>query len=151
MKQINFIAIICAWLLCTANQCSNKDCHNVIPFVNNSDKPLYVTFRRHLSDTLLSFGSPNNEYNQVQPYSKNATCIAIRPKNCFNAISRTSIYVFDKQILSTITWDTVKSHYMVLCRYDLTPEDLELLNWEVPYPPDERMKNMKMYPPYKEE
>jgi len=35
-----------------------------------------------------------------------------------------------------------------LQRYDLTIRDLDILDWTLSYPPDERMKNIKMYPPY---
>jgi hypothetical protein len=44
--------------------------------------------------------------------------------------------------------DTVNNNYEQ--EYDLTLEDLNSLKWTVSYPPDEKMKNMKMYPPYKE-
>ena len=35
-------------------------------------------------------------------------------------------------------------------RYDLTIKDLDCLGWLLSYPPNERMKDVKMYPPYKE-
>jgi hypothetical protein len=42
----------------------------------------------------------------------------------------------------------VSSDSVFLQRYDLTIKDLDKLGWTLIYPPDERMKNMGMYPPY---
>lgn len=33
-------------------------------------------------------------------------------------------------------------------RYDLSLPDLQQLNWKLTYPPDIRMKYVKMWPPY---
>ena len=35
-----------------------------------------------------------------------------------------------------------------LARYDLTMNELITLNWEISYPPDERMKFIRMWPPF---
>ena len=40
----------------------------------------------------------------------------------------------------------VRKGYKVLARYDLSLEDLERLNFELSYPPDNRMQGIKMYP-----
>jgi hypothetical protein len=36
----------------------------------------------------------------------------------------------------------------VLQRYDLSLGDMRALDWTLTYPPDERMKDVKMWPPY---
>jgi len=45
----------------------------------------------------------------------------------------------------------VERDYLVLQRYYLSLQDLQKLNWRVSYPPTPEMKDMKMYPAYKEE
>jgi hypothetical protein len=64
-----------------------------------------------------------------------------------------SIFYFHADTVSEYSWEKIQREYKVLRRYDLSIEDIRLLYNkhdvpEIPYPPDERMKNMKMYPPY---
>jgi hypothetical protein len=61
-----------------------------------------------------------------------------------------SIFVLDKQVFSNYSWKQICDDYMVLCRYDLSGNDLQFLNSTVPYPPTSEMKNMKMFPLYEE-
>ena len=154
MKRTNILIIILIGLLCTANNCKRDDCHNAIPFDNNSDKTLYVYPKRnYYIDTTLRFADgnltdPSNERYKVLPYSVSNTCISMRKRNCFDVFETVFIFVLDEEVVATMPWNIIQKDYLILRRYDLTPEDLQLLDWEVPYPPDERMKNMKMYPPY---
>ena len=59
-----------------------------------------------------------------------------------------SIYVFHTDTLRKYGWDGVREEYRVLQRYDLGWLDMKILNNNVPYPPTDTMKTMKMYPPY---
>jgi hypothetical protein len=64
-----------------------------------------------------------------------------------------SVYYFHPDTLAKYSWLEIQQGYKILQRYDLSIEDIHLLYNkygvpEIPYPPDERMKNMKMYPPY---
>ena len=61
-----------------------------------------------------------------------------------------SIFILDKQVFDTISWKKICTDYLMLCRYDLSGEDLKTLNSTIPYPPSPAMKDMKMYPPYEE-
>jgi len=45
-------------------------------------------------------------------------------------------------------WKEMKYGTRFFLRYDMSIQDLEGLNYSIPYPPDERMKAMNMYPPY---
>ena len=154
MKRISLLmVIICIGMLFAANQCNRENCHNEIPFINNSDKVLYVMGLTYSSDTLFYIGNwlttPSNNH-KVEPNSTNTHCLSRRAGNCYDVVPITRIFIFEEQVILSTPRDTIQQNYMILQRYDLTPEDLELLNWEVPYPPNERMKNMKMYPPYEE-
>lgn len=57
-----------------------------------------------------------------------------------------SVFVFHSDTLAKFSWEEVRKGYKVLVRYDLSLEDLERLNFELSYPPDNRMQGIKMYP-----
>lgn len=64
-----------------------------------------------------------------------------------------SIFYFHPDTLKKYTWEEVRQGYKVLQRYDLSIEDIQKLKNkndvpEIPYPPTEAMRNIKMYPPY---
>jgi hypothetical protein len=63
-----------------------------------------------------------------------------------------SIYIFNKDTLDAYKWEIIQSDYKILQRYDLSLEDIYALKENnipvITYPPDERMKHMKMYPSY---
>ena len=59
-----------------------------------------------------------------------------------------SIFFFSESVVNTHTWEEIRDSYLILKRYDLSYYDLKYLKWEVTYPPTEKMKNMRMYPPY---
>jgi hypothetical protein len=41
----------------------------------------------------------------------------------------------------------ISKNYSILCRYDVSLQDMKRLNWILTYPPDENMKDIKMYLP----
>ena len=59
-----------------------------------------------------------------------------------------SIFIFSVDTLEKYTWDQIKSGYKVIIRYDLSYSNIRQLNYVIPYPPNESMRNMKMYPKY---
>jgi len=64
-----------------------------------------------------------------------------------------SIYYFHADTVNKYPWEIIQQDYKILRRYDLSSQDIVTLKNkngipEIPYPPDERMKYMKMYPPY---
>ena len=72
----------------------------------------------------------------------------------FPGIQYVSIYVFDGGMfdyeVKGIRNYEKYPELVLLARYDLTLEDLRRLNWLCTYPPDERMKDVHMFPPYSE-
>jgi len=61
-----------------------------------------------------------------------------------------SIFFFNRDTLRKYPWETIRKDYNILKRYDLSIQDIQLLDYEISYPPNEAMKEMKMYPPYEE-
>lgn len=61
-----------------------------------------------------------------------------------------SFFIFHTDTLESNSWEAIFNEYKVLKRYDLSLEDVQSLNYTIPYPPTEQMKDMRMYPPYEE-
>jgi hypothetical protein len=60
-------------------------------------------------------------------------------------------FILDADTLNTYSWEEIQNNYKILQRYDISPKEIKALKYEISYPPDERMKNIKMYPPYEKE
>lgn len=58
-----------------------------------------------------------------------------------------SIFFFEKTSFEDSSWTKIRDNYMVLRRYDLSLQDLERIDFDVTYPPDETMEGIQMYPP----
>ena len=61
-----------------------------------------------------------------------------------------SIYVFSQDEVQEIGWESIFKNNQFLVRYDLTKKDLNKLKGKLCFPPDEKMKEVRMYPPYEE-
>ena len=59
-----------------------------------------------------------------------------------------SIFIFSSDTLNKYSWEEVRRDYKILKRYDLSIQDLELLDYKVYYPPIPAMSRMKIYPKY---
>ena len=65
-----------------------------------------------------------------------------------------SIFIFNQAVLNRYSWREIQQGYKILQRYDLSLDDLRKLHNrfdfpEIPFPPDERMRYMRMYPPFR--
>ena len=59
-----------------------------------------------------------------------------------------SFFVFSTESLSTLGWDSARTSYLILQRYDIGFHDLFLVPQGPTFPPTEEMRNIKMWPPY---
>jgi hypothetical protein len=158
MKNLFLIALLSIMSLCNS-------CLDLIPtkydvnYVNNESFDLYyyVAFgygsKNCYPDTTIFFKSPDG---QLRPRSyvidANWEPIEAQIKR-YNPSDTLSIYYFHPDTLAKHSWEEIQQGYKILRRYDLSIEDIHLLKNkndvpEIPYPPTEAMKNMKMYPPY---
>ena len=160
----NIIKILLLLMICTANMCEKKEdsenCHFAIKFSNNTTKNLRVKSAYHsvhhpepLDITRLSYTAMGEMYKINSNEQDNRSAMKIR--GCIEKVFKREgytdtvfVYIFDAELIENTPWEVIARDYLVLKRYDLTLEDLNSLNWNIPYPPDERMKNMKMWPPY---
>ena len=131
-----------------------------IDYVNNADYDICCydldnrgKYKNCYPDTTISFGK---ELGIVKAHSYVIVTIGRRPiEDYFDNIpsDTLSVFYFHPDTLAKYTWEEIQRDYKVLRRYDLSIEDIKMLYNkydvpEIPYPPDERMKHMKMYPPY---
>jgi hypothetical protein len=136
------IALLLVSLLILGSTCKDeKVCHETINFKNNSSKSLYIHASGGYPDTnSFKVEFPNPSLNaQLYKVSSNASNnSALWDKSCleykFNTNDTLMIYVFDAEVLESTPWDTVKTKYLVLKRYDLSLDDLQRRNWTITYP-----------------
>jgi hypothetical protein len=142
MKINLIILMITSLFICLACGDKEKDCHKTITFKNATADTLYVVSSYRYPDTLTFVGIPDPildpNFTMVLPNEDNtqvlwsSDCI----ESAFESLipSRTlMIYVFDAKVLEENSWETVKTNYIVLKRYDLSLADLESLNWSIIY------------------
>lgn len=153
-----FISFIILFIFCSLTCKKDKyDCHFTRSFKNETNKKIYFETSDRYPDTVIRNGLQNPvktpELNAVLPFSDNT----YKRKSCIEAIYLHSIpsdtmmvYVFDAVVLENTDWETVKANNMYLQRYDLSLEDWKKLNFSIPFPATEVMRNMKMYPKFKQ-
>jgi hypothetical protein len=141
--KINWIIIFI--FLIVYQSCVDKDgtCHKVIKFINNTGKTLYVTSAYEFPDTMIYKTQPNpllnSNFTKVLPKEINThslwhrDCIELAFKDLIPS-DTLMVYVFDSAVLETTPWETVKSNYLILKRYDLSLIDLQIMNWTIIYP-----------------
>jgi hypothetical protein len=102
-------------------------------------------------DTLLSF-TEDRLIVEVRPFEKYHSDVGASWEEIWSYFPKDtmSIYIFSKDTLDSYSWEDIQQNYKILRRYDLSLSDLQKLNYTIPYPPTETMKNMKMYPPHGE-
>ncbi len=139
MRKITFtIAIsLLACILMSTSCGRDEDDHYGIMFVNNSDKEVFVRADWWYPDTVITFGNParaENEYlvaahsNSNHPLSSSESY-----EKGFSFHERFMVFVMDAELVRNTPWDTVKSKYLVLKRYDLSFDDLDSMNWTITY------------------
>ena len=148
-KKKRILVII--WLIASFNSC-----------VMDSWYPLYVTNNTNHSIS-FSFFSSNGVYypdtllknidyifKNIIPESRFSYDSGLSWDKIFSSYPNDtmSFFIFHPDTLKKYSWYQICDKYMILKRYDLSLADLKRLDMNISYPPDERMKDMKMYPPY---
>ena len=151
MKNIVFQLLM---LICTC--CHHPEYDRRLQIANNSNIIIYVGISNmdwgYKDSAYVNFNYSVVKYGERYKFYPNTVkeyLLYIPWEQSFEhgKSDTVSFYVFDAAVLETTQWGKVKNDYLVLQRYDLNLENLINLNWTLSYPPDERMKNMKMYPP----
>jgi len=152
-------------LISTATTCQdkeNKNCHISIRFSNNSEKNLYVRSVHYIprypfaSEVEYIHSTVQSHYKVYSGEQDNrdamfdGSCLEYYFEDNDYYSDTHIVYIFDAAVVENTAWEIVARDYLVLKRYDLTLEDLQLLDWKITYPPTEAMKDVKQWPSYGE-
>lgn len=129
-------------------------------FENQTNDTLCVYFawgyQTAYPDTALPIDPNKAHILGTPPHKKQEVYNSIEYNKMINNLPKDtlSVFVFHQDTLLKYKWEDIRQSYNILKRYDLSLDDIRLLYENhtpvIPYPPDERMKNMKMFPPYEE-
>jgi len=147
MKRLKILALL--FILWTFVAC---DYYHGFDFENNSTRDVYIylgiekyTGGLSYPDTAVSRVRVGTLFRQGESFSYSYSTRKEDPW-----VNTLSLYIFDADTFNMYDWEEIKDGYKILQRYDISPENLKALKYKISYPPDERMKNIKMYPPYEE-
>jgi hypothetical protein len=160
MKAKIYILTACMSFLFLALTCyrESDNCHVTINLRNDSNMRIYIKVEGFYPKTYIHFDVTGKEAHEVNPGDINNK--GLKARSCYEDALRYNsynsyfpadtimVFVYDAELVENTPWERVEREYLILKRYDLSLQDLQNLNWLLTYPPDERMKNMKMYPPY---
>lgn len=149
MNKIIILGLCIVFIKC----CKLPESYSDINIINNSNQSidLYIclggNYGTYYPDTLLPYTS-NYIIKDIKSKITYQYLLHGAWKDIFISLPQDTLSVF---ILSTDTimqyeWQEIRDNYNILKRYDLSLSDLEQLHFYVPYPPDETMENMKMFP-----
>jgi hypothetical protein len=135
MKKVSYFIckILLGYLLITLTGCPIGEHFGgdlTITIVNNSDKILWVYF-----DTDIVI-----DEEQISHYPLGVLKSNSRFKSegwdydIFKIDSIQHLFLFDKAVVDSVPWDTIRANYLILARIDFTSKMLDSLNWTLTYP-----------------
>jgi hypothetical protein len=129
---------------------ASESCHKYITFFNNYHKDTYIVSDVY-PDTAYVLKHPPGIVSQAHMYKtpsgqSNNDAISTTLKGCIEYFFRNSendtvmCFVFDAYILEHESAQTIKDNCLILQRYDLSLGDVKQLEWELPFPPTEKIE-----------
>jgi hypothetical protein len=103
---------------------------------NNTGTNIYSIYSRDYPDTTFRIAPKPVEEDLIKSHSERHLISRTSWESVFNSLpaDTLSIFIFDAHLIDNTPWDTVKSKYLILKRYDLSYDDLVRMNWTVIYP-----------------
>lgn len=158
---LGFIALM--MILCGSTCRKNRpDCHIYISLKNNYQNAISSQIGFDYPDTsvghrniFLGYDSTTIKINKGDEHS-----ISWGQGSCFEALfsgggsdellvsDTLTLFIFSYDTLQKYNWETIRTQYKILKRYDLSTQNLKQLKWAISYPPTEAMKDIKQFPPY---
>lgn len=123
--------------------------HDYIEFHNACDSTIYVQF--NIENNPLYYYEYYMDKYCVKIESTHTITLSPRFMSGWEGFiaslpSKTVTFFISDTMLYKCDSSNVETH--ILQRYYLTQKNLDNLGWTISYPPDERMKDIKMDPPY---
>lgn len=134
--KINYITFLALVFLSATCIRDNQNCHTMLEIINNSEKAIYFHPSAGYPDTLTLDYNPSvaGDYFKIEKSSRKKDVYRSCIEGEFLISTKIIYFIYDAQTLETTPWDTVKSKYLILKRYDLTLQDLKDMNWTITYP-----------------
>lgn len=163
IKSITIVVAVCAFSLSCIT--TEKVGHRYIKIINfsNVDLTCQELWKGLISeqDTIFTCHLLSN---YIIPVDSSVLIVGGTARNCgwecdFEVIPCIQFIFMEKErfdyyyyygVKDESRCDSVRKNVPILQRYRLKLEDLQKLDWTVPYPPTEAMKDMDIYPPYKD-
>lgn len=153
MKALFFLSSL---LLLGCDSCKKSnfpDRFYDIQLDNKSDNTIkvYIALEREFvyPDTLIETNVPATGFRTIEADKSTYFDSRVKWEEIFDKhlpLDTLSIFIFDVDTLIYYDWETIRSEYKVLQRYDLSLDNLKQLDFKVPYPPTAEMAGMKIYP-----
>ena len=96
-----------------------------------------TTFQRYIYKPEIK----NNSKNIALPYNR---VFVLRPEIREDTLS---VFIISSDAMEKCSWNDIASDYNILCRYDLSGNDIKKPNSPTPLPPSPPRKEMKRNPP----
>ena len=151
MKQLKFIVFLPLILILVA--CPTPNYKHDFRFSNNSNVDTYL----YLGVAPREYGGsryPDTAVSEVRVgflFKKGKEETYSYNYDYGNEPTETlCLFIFDADTFDIYDWKEIQDGYKILKRYDISYDDIKRLKFQISYPPDERMKDIKMYPPYGE-
>jgi len=145
-------------MLVLLTACPMERDRDLLTVYNNADHSISFFLADYYSE---QFGDPTYPDTTLSIYREGLIFpCAVKDKPTWNEISPLEdtykrfktdtlcFFIFDTDTLNKYDWTTIRNDYKILQRYDLSLQDFIRLKRIITYPPDERMKDIKMWPPY---
>ena len=137
-----FLAMV---LLCKTCKFPNEGSFFIL--TNNANHSINHYIEGMYPDTLIVKDKPHLMITQSMTSSKDFDWGTWKERFRELKNDTLSVFIFHTDTLNKYTWDEVRDGYMILKRYDLSFDDIHRLDF-ISYPPDETMKDVKMFPPF---
>ena len=155
---MRYCLLLCVCLGCICLSCNKRPAneHYYLSFKNTSSDTVYITNHYWLYDN----DRPVPGFSRVHPFRLGPDDHAVPPGATKKEVDRlqywlTYEYIFTKTDVFKVYVLPVyvapgedDGTWIPLVRYDLSLDDMVSLNYYLSYPPDERMKGVKMDPSY---
>lgn len=110
----------------------------ILKIENNSQLDLIYNFDKEYPDTSLWELNPFNDINIDQLTIKSGSVgeigFFINEFSEMDPTEKIRLFLFDKESILSLSWDTITANRMYLQKYFLDFDDLESLNWKITYP-----------------
>lgn len=154
MRKYNILNFFLLILIISSSKCKVTEQRYPLYIVNNTNQNLYVFFNEDAHyksiypDTQITnfkdrLGLPIKSFRKELIVDGSATWQSVYEVNVPN--DTLSFFIFNTDTLFKYPWDTIRSKYMILQRYDLSLKDLQNRNFELEYPYDSTRGKLKVY------